>query len=129
MKFTVDKHEKYVLLKLKEPRFTNDNAPGLKSELYLLNAEGFRNIIVDLSHVMECTDAQDLSSLLVGDRLCKAAGGSFIVTGVNDELAGIIKLSNIFQSVTFVNKMDEATDLIFMEELEREFRGDSSDNA
>ncbi|WP_421943576.1 STAS domain-containing protein [Pedobacter sp.] len=123
MKFSVDKHEKYVTLKLKEPKFTNDNAPGLKSELYLLNAEGFKNIIVDLSYIKECNDAQDLSSLLVGDRLCKSAGGLFIVTGINDEIAPIIELSNIFQSVTFVNTLEEATDFIFMDELEKEFRG------
>lgn len=124
MKFSVDKHDKYVTLKLKEPRFTNDNTPGLKSELYLLNAEGFKNIIVDLSHVKECKDAQDLSCLLVGDRLCKSAGGLFIVTGINDEIAPLIELSNIFQSVTFVNTLAEATDFIFMDELEKEFRGD-----
>ncbi|ARS39785.1 anti-anti-sigma factor [Sphingobacteriaceae bacterium GW460-11-11-14-LB5] len=123
MKFSVDKHDKYVTLKLEELKFTNDNAPGLKSEFYLLNAEGFKNIIVDLSHVTECSDAQDLSCLLVGDRLCKSAGGLFIVTGINDELASIIELSNIFQSVTFVNTIDEATDFIFMDELEKEFRG------
>ncbi|GGH05517.1 MULTISPECIES: STAS domain-containing protein [Pedobacter] len=123
MKFSVDKHDKYVSLTLEEPKFTNDNAPGLKSELYLLNAEGFKNIIVDLSHVTECNDAQDLSCLLVGDRLCKAADGLFIVTGISDELATIIELSNIFQSVTFVNTIEEATDFIFMDELEKEFRG------
>lgn len=124
MKFTVDKHEKYVHLKLDEPKFTNDNAPGLKAELYVLNAEGYKNIILDLSAVKECTDAQDLSSLLVGDRLCKTAGGTFVVTGVNKQIEEIISLSNIFQSVTFVNKTDEAIDIIFMEELEREFRGE-----
>lgn len=124
MKFSVDKHDKYVTLKLAEPKFTNDNAPGVKSELYLLNAEGFRNIIVDLSDVKECNDAQDLSCLLVGDRLCKSAGGLFIVTGINDQLEPIIELSNIFQSVTFVNTIEEATDFIFMDELEKEFRGD-----
>jgi len=123
MKFSIDKHDKYVTLKLKESKFTNDNAPGLKSEFYLLNAEGFKNIIVDLSQVKECTDAQDLSALLVGDRLCKSVGGLFIVTGVNDEIAPIVELSNIFQSVTFVNTLTEATDFIFMEELEKEFRG------
>lgn len=123
MKFSVDKHDKYVTLKLEEHKFTNDNAPGLKSEFYLLNAGGFQNIIVDLSYVTECSDAQDLSCLLVGDRLCKSAGGLFIVIGINDELASIIELSNIFQSVTFVNTIDEATDFIFMDELEKEFRG------
>ncbi|MCX2430422.1 MULTISPECIES: STAS domain-containing protein [unclassified Pedobacter] len=124
MKFSVDKHDKYVTLKLEEPKFTNDNAPGVKSELYLLNAEGFKNIIVDLSDVQECNDAQDLSCLLVGDRLCKSVGGLFIVTGINDQLEPIIELSNIFQSVTFVNTIEEATDFIFMDELEKEFRGD-----
>ncbi|SDF70261.1 Anti-anti-sigma regulatory factor (antagonist of anti-sigma factor) [Pedobacter terrae] len=123
MKFSVDKHDKYVTLKLEENKFTNDNAPGLKAEFYLLNSQGFENIVVDLSCVTECNDAQDLSCLLVGDRLCKSAGGLFIVTGINDELASIIELSNIFQSVMFVNTIDEATDFIFMEELEKEFRG------
>ena len=124
MKFSVDKHDKYVTLELKEIRFTNEIAPAVKSELYLLNAEGFKNIIVDLSAIKECNDAQDLSCLLVGDRLCKSAGGLFIVTGISDEIAPIIELSNIFQSVMFVNTLEEATDFIFIDELEKEFRGD-----
>ena len=124
MKFSIDKHDKYVTLELKEPKFTNDNTPGLKSEFYMLNAEGYKNIIVDLSQVKACTDAQDLSCLLVGDRLCRSAGGLFIVIGIGEEIAPIIELSNIFQSVTFVNTIEEATDFIFMDELEKEFRGD-----
>mgnify|MGYP003574857557 FL=1 len=123
MKFSVDKHEKYVVLKLEEPKFTNDNTPALKSEFILLNTEGYRNIVLDLSAVKECNDAQDLSSLLAGDRLCKAAGGVFIVCCVNKSIAQIIQMSNLHQSVTFVNKLDEATDLIFMEEIEKELRG------
>lgn len=123
MKFSTDKHEKYVVLKLDEPRFTNDNTPALKSEFILLNTEGYRNIVLDLSKVKECIDSQDLSSLLVGDRLCKSAGGVFVVCGVNENIANIVKISNLHQSVTFVNKLDEATDLIFMEEIEKELRG------
>jgi len=123
MKFSTDKHEKYVVLKLDEPRFTNDNTPALKSEFILLNAEGYRNIVLDLSDVEECNDSQDLSCLLVGDRLCKSAGGVFVVTGVNNSIAKIVKMSNLHNSVTFVNKLDEATDLIFMEEIEKELRG------
>lgn len=123
MKFSTDKHEKYVVIKLDEPKFTNDNTPALKSEFILLNAEGYRNIILDLSAVEECNDSQDLSSLLVGDRLCKSAGGIFLVTGVNNAIANIVKMSNLHQSVTFLNKLDEATDLIFMEEIEKELLG------
>ncbi len=123
MKFSLDKHEKYVVLKLEEPNFTNDNTPALKSEFILLNTEGYRNIVVDLSSVKECNDSQDLSALLVGDRLCKAADGVFVVCGVNKSIAPIIQMSNLHQSITFVNKLDEATDLIFMEEIEKELRG------
>ena len=123
MKFSTDKHEKYVVLKLDEPRLTNDNTPALKSEFILLNTEGYRNIVLDLSEVIECNDSQDLSSLLVGDRLCKSAGGIFVVTGVNNSIANLVKISNLHQAVTFVNKLDEATDLIFMEEIEKELRG------
>jgi len=123
MKFSTDKHEKYVVLKLDEPKFTNDNTPALKSEFILLNTEGYRNIVLDLSKVKECNDSQDLSCLLVGDRLCKSAGGIFVVTGAGLAIANIVKMSNLHQSVTFVNKLDEATDLIFMEEIEKELRG------
>lgn len=123
MKFSTDKHEKYVVLKLDESKFTNDNTPALKSEFILLNAEGYRNIVLDLSSVEECTDSQDLSCLLFGDRLCKNASGVFVVVGVNNSIANIVKISNLHQSITFVNKLDEATDLIFMEEIEKELRG------
>ena len=123
MKFSTDKHEKYVVIKLDEPKFTNDNTPALKSEFILLNAEGYRNIIIDLSVVEDCQDSQDLSCLLVGDRLCKSADGLFVVVAVSNNIAKIVKMSNLHQSITFVNKLDEATDLIFMEEIEKELRG------
>lgn len=123
MKFSIDKHEKYVVLGLDEVKFTNENTPKLKSEFILLNAEGFRNIVLDLSAINECDDSQDLSSLLVGDRLCKKANGIFIVTGVNEVVARILKMSSLDQSLTIVAKLDEATDLIFMEEIEKELLG------
>jgi len=123
MKFSVDKHEKYVVLKLRESKFTNDNTPKLKSEFILLNAEGYHNIVMDLSAVKECNDSQDLSSLLVGDRLCKKANGLFIITGINPVLAKILEMSNLDQSLVIVSKLDEATDLIFMEEIEKELLG------
>lgn len=123
MKFSVDKHEKYVVLKLNESKLTNDNTPKLKSEFILLNTEGYCNIVLDLSAVKQCDDSQDLSSLLFGDRLCKKANGVFIVTGINQVVAQILEMSNLDQSLTIVSKVDEATDLIFMEEIEKELLG------
>ena len=123
MKFAVDKHEKYVLIKLRESKFSTDITPKLKSEFILLNAEGYCNIVLDLSAVKECNDSQDLSSLLVGDRLCKKAHGLFIITGIHSCVAKILEMSNLDQSLTIVNKLEEAKDLIFMDEIEKELLG------
>jgi anti-anti-sigma factor len=124
MKFSIDKHDKYVVLQLDEPTFTNDNSPGLKSEFVLLNTEGYRNIILDLSAVKKCSDSQDLSALLAGDRLCKQAKGNFIVCGASKEVKTILKLSKLDQTLNLVNKLDEAVDFIFMSEIERDLLGE-----
>lgn len=123
MALIVDKHEKYVVVKLNEETFTNDNAPLLKSEFILLNSQGYRNIIMDLSMVKDCEDSQDLSCLLVGDRLCKKANGHFLITGVNESLEKIIEISGLDESLNFVAKLREAEDLIFMEEVEKDLLG------
>lgn len=123
MKFSVDKHEKYVVLRLDESRLTTENAPRLKSEFILLNAEGYCNIVLDLSVVSSCDDSQDLSCLLVGDRLCKKANGLFIVTGITKCILELLEMSSIDQSLNIVNHLEEAEDLIFMEEIEKELLG------
>jgi anti-anti-sigma regulatory factor len=123
MKFSVDKHEKYVVLRLDETRLTTDNAPRLKSEFILLNAEGYCNIVLDLSMVSACDDSQDLSCLLVGDRLCKKANGLFIVTGITKCILQLLEMSSIDQSLNIVSQLEEAEDLIFMEEIEKELLG------
>ncbi|CAM4429466.1 Anti-anti-sigma regulatory factor (antagonist of anti-sigma factor) [Pedobacter westerhofensis] len=123
MKFSVDKHEKYVVLRLDEPRLTTENAPRLKSEFILLNTEGYCNIVLDLSQVSACDDSQDLSCLLVGDRLCKKANGLFIVTGITKCILELLEMSSIDQSLNIVGQLEEAEDLIFMEEIEKELLG------
>ncbi|MEO5911805.1 MAG: STAS domain-containing protein [Pelobium sp.] len=121
MKFTVDKHEKYILIKLNESKLNSLVSPQLKSELILTNTEGQRNIILDLSNV-KYADSSGLSSLLVGHRLCKNAEGVFILTGINEAVSRLITISQLDNVITIVPKVDEAIDLIFMEEIEKELR-------
>jgi anti-sigma B factor antagonist len=121
MKFTVDKHEKYILLKLNEGKLNSIVSPQLKSELILINTEGQRNIIFDLSQV-KFADSSGLSSLLVGHRLCKNANGNFILTGLNDAVARLITISQLNSVLSIVPTPDEAIDLIFSEEIEKELR-------
>ena len=121
MKFTVDKHEKYVLIKLNESKLNSLNSPQLKSELILCNSEGQRNIILDLSNVIY-SDSSGLSSLLVGHRICKNADGTFILTRINENIARLIAISQLENILNIVETVDEAIDLIFMEEIEKELR-------
>ncbi len=121
MKFTVDKHEKYVLIKLNETKLNSLISPQLKSELILTNTEGQRNIILDLSNV-KYSDSSGLSSLLVGHRICKNAEGSFILTGINENVSRLISISQLENILTIVATVDEGIDLIFMEEIEKELK-------
>jgi anti-anti-sigma factor len=121
MKFTVDKHEKYVLIKLNEKKLNSIISPQLKSELILSNTEGQRNIILDLSNV-EYSDSSGLSSLLVGHRICKNSEGIFILTGINENISRLIAISQLENILNVVGSVDEGIDLIFMEEIEKELR-------
>jgi len=121
MKFTVDKHEKYVLIKLEETKLNSLISPQLKSELILTNTEGQRNIILDLSAV-KYSDSSGLGSLLVGHRVCKNSDGSFILTGINENIMRLISISQLENVLTIVGSVEEAIDLIFMEEIEKELK-------
>lgn len=121
MKFTVDKHDKYVLLKLNESKLNSLVTPQLKSELILINTEGQRNIIMDLSQI-KFADSSGLSSLLVGHRLCKNASGVFILSGLNDAVARLIAISQLDSVLSIVPTTEDAIDLVFMEEVEKQLK-------
>lgn len=121
MKFTVDKHEKYVLIKLNESKLNSLVSPQLKSELILMNTDGLRNIILDLSMV-KFADSSGLSSLLVGHRICKNAEGTFILTGLSDSVARLVAISQLESVLSIVKTSEEAIDLIFMEEIEKDLK-------
>ncbi|MCJ8209651.1 STAS domain-containing protein [Mucilaginibacter sp. RS28] len=121
MKFSLDKHEKYVMMKLNESKLNSLFTPQLKSELILINTEGQRNIILDLSQV-KFADSSGLSSLLVGHRLCKNADGVFILCGLSESVSRLITISQLDSVLSIVPSCEEAIDLIFMEEIEKELK-------
>lgn len=119
MKFTADKHEKYVLIRLEEPKLNSLISPKLKSEMILINTEGIRNIILDLSQVLY-SDSSGLSSLLVGHRLCKNSAGSFIISGLSENISRLVNISQLQDVLSITQSVEEAIDLLFMEEIERD---------
>ena len=65
MKFQIDKRDRLVIVKLNEDKLLSNLAPQLKSEMVILNNEGFKNIVLDLADV-QYVDSSGLSALPVG---------------------------------------------------------------
>jgi anti-sigma B factor antagonist len=119
MGFTVDSQERYSVVRTEVEKLDSLNAPDMKSELVYLNKSGIRNIIVDLSDTRYC-DSSGLSALLIGKRLCKEAEGSFVLTGLQPAVAKLVEISKLDNVITITPTLDEAVDLVMMEEIERE---------
>lgn len=126
MKYTIEKTEKYTLLQLHEEKLNSIVAPDLKSELVKLNAEGTRNIILDISEV-KYVDSSGLSSILVGNRICETAEGVFAIASPNDHVMKLIKISQLDSILTILPTKEEAIDTIFMSELEKNLRAEGSE--
>jgi len=121
MKYTIDKQEKYSLLRLHEDKLDSSVAPGLKSELITLHAEGVRNIVLDMAEV-KYTDSSGLSALLVGNRIVQEDGGIFILTTLSDHTMKLIKISQLDSVLNIVPKVEEAIDAVFMHEIEKDLK-------
>ena len=65
-------------------------------------------------------DSSGLSALLIGKRLCAEADGSFVVCNLLDSVDKLIKISRLDTVLHVTPTLEEATDLVMMEEIERE---------
>jgi anti-anti-sigma factor len=121
MKLTIDKRERFCIVRVEEEKLLSNLAPNLKSELVVLHNEGFKNIILDLEPV-QFVDSSGLSSLLVGNRLSKEAAGTFVLTNLNTHVQKLIKISQLESILNIVPTVSESIDFIMMEELDRDLR-------
>jgi anti-anti-sigma factor len=116
MKYTIDKKEQYVVFTPLEEKIDSLLAPKLKSELLTIHAEGYANIVLDMSQV-KYVDSSGLSALLVGDREF-GRNGIFIISGVQDHVMKLLKISMLDKKLNLVSTLEEAGEAIFMHEIE-----------
>lgn len=123
MKYTLDKQDKYTLFQLEEDNLNSIIAPNLKSEFVFLSNEGVKNLIFDLSKV-KYVDSSGLSAILTANRLWKDQG-LFILTGiVAPAVIKLIEISRLESVLTIIPTVEESTDFVFMEEIEKELSGE-----
>jgi anti-anti-sigma factor len=117
MKYTVDKKEQYVIFTPMEEKLDSALSPILKSELLTVNAEGYENLVIDMSQV-KYADSSGLSALLVGNREFSRNGGIFIIASPQEHVMKLIKISMLDKVFTIVDSIEEAAEAIFIQEIE-----------
>ncbi len=122
MEFKIEKQKKYTLIQVMEEKLDTNVAPSLKSELVLISGKGEKNIILDLSNCRYC-DSSGLSAILVANRLCKNANGTFVLTGLNDAVDRLITISQLDTVLNIAYSTEEAIDIVLNEEKSGEEGG------
>lgn len=127
MSFSTKKYDNYTLIVFSTDKLDAVVSPDLKAELVLISKGGENNIIIDLTAVKYC-DSSGLSALLIGDRVCKEAGGSFIISCIQPAVQKLISISQLDEIISNTPTLPEAIDLLFMEEIERELGDEDTDD-
>lgn len=110
MSFQIEKNDKFTIIKIEAEKLDSNLAPALKSELVVLNTDGVKSIIIDLSKTRYC-DSSGLSAILVANRLCKNSNGLFVLTGLQEPVKKLISISQLDTILNITNTLSEATEL------------------
>jgi len=111
MDFEIKRTTDYTLVKVLNEKLDTLNATDLKSELVVINANGEKNIVLDVSNCTYC-DSSGLSAILVANRLCEDAIGTFILTGLQPDVEQIIRISMLHTVLTITKTVDEAVNIL-----------------
>jgi len=118
MDFKIDKLDNYTIVEVLEEKLDTNVAPSLKSELVLISGNGEKNIVLDLRNCRYC-DSSGLSSILVANRLCKNANGTFVLTGLTDAVERLITISQLDTVLNIAYSKEEVTEIINKAENEK----------
>lgn len=111
MEFKITKQDNHTSIEVLEEKLDTNIAPSLKSELVIISGNGEKNIVLDLSNCRYC-DSSGLSAILVANRLCKNASGTFVLTGLNDAVDRLITISQLDTVLNIAYSKEEAVDMI-----------------
>lgn len=121
MNFTIANKDKYTLVSTNVDKLDTTCAPELKSELVYLNKTNVRNIVIDMSRTRYC-DSSGLSALLVANRLCKGVNGSLVICALQEPVMKLVQISQLESVLSITPTVEEAVDLLYMEELEKDIK-------
>ncbi len=107
MKYAIDKNDRYTQFDLLEEKLDTIIATDLKSKFTTLNAEGDKNVILNLAEV-KYVDSSGLSAILVANRLCEGSEGRLILSNVSDHVMKLFKISQLDSVLNISSSVEEA---------------------
>ena len=119
MKFEKNLEELYTSITILEENLNSSIAPILKGEFVMLNAEGIRNIVLNLGKV-KYVDSSGLSAILVANRICEDVGGVLVLCHLTEHVEKLIHISQLDSFLNIIGTEKEAVEAIFMAEMESE---------
>jgi len=111
MDFNIERKNNSTLIQVQTEKLDTHVAPALKSELVLVSGKGEKNIILDLGKCEYC-DSSGLSAILVANRLCKNAGGTFVLCCLNDAVERLITISQLDTVLNITKTVSDAEKMI-----------------
>lgn len=124
MNHQIETQEHYTIVRIEEEKVNSIIAPELKTVLVEQNNAGVSNIIIDLSKVV-FADSSGLSALLIANRLCKNSNGTFVIAAPQDSVSKLITISQLDSILKIVPTLQEAIDLVLIEEVERDIQNEN----
>lgn len=118
MRFEKSANEHFATIKLLDDKLDSRNAADLKKEMiFLVEAEGLRNVIINLKDV-SYADSSGLSALLFGNRAMKGVHGLMVVSEANDTVKKLLEISKLNEVLTVLDTEEEAREAVFMHVLQ-----------
>ena len=118
MRFEKSANDNFATMKLLDEKLDSRNAASLKKELlFLVEAEGTRNVVINMGEVAY-VDSSGLSALLMGNRACRAMSGILVLCNLNEHVQKLVQISQLNQVLTVLPTEEEAREAIFMHVLE-----------
>jgi len=111
MNFETNQKNTVATIKTLVEKLDATNASELKSELLILNKNGVNTIVLDMEATKYC-DSSGLSAVLAANRLCKDSSGKFVLCGLSDTVAGLIRIAQLDRVFTIAKNHEEAHELI-----------------
>ena len=119
MNFTVKHIEQVAIITANILKLDGSVSEEFRNTFVIINDEGGRNMVLDLAKT-EFLNEIGMNDLASVRNLCHNTKGTFVLSCVTPKVITLINLLASEDDFIIVPTVDEAVDLIYMEEQERE---------